>query len=508
LAKNSDHLAGGFETDDAGGVLSGLLAEEDELDRRMLWRIGSWGVAAIGAVILAVMANQTSLGLKRDQLAAADLTRHAQNFQLAAKESQNEARRLASAVETLNGDRDRLYARVTSLEQGLDSVTGAIARQGSQGSIVTAPPPAPATPAATAAPAPAVAPVASIQPTLSAPDRPAAVETNPVNKSSLARDAAKTDVAKTETGKPESAKTEIAKTEIAKTEIAKTEIAKTESAKPESAKSEIAKSEIAKSETAKSELGKSDTIKSEGGKADTAKSDTAKSDTTKTDIGKADSVKTDSQKADPSKTPVATPATPLVASKSIMAPPDPAAAKLIEPNKPVSAVTASPIPEVVASAPSTDEEADEAISQKVAIRRTEFGVDLGTANSVGGLRALWSGLLKSKSNAPLTALRPIIVIKERGNGLGMQLRLVAGPLNDAGAAARICAVLTENKRSCETTIFDGQRLMMNSEDPPPVARATQRRRGIAVRAVAEEPPKKPETSAVSAISSMFGRKGQ
>ena len=501
MAKNSDHLAGGFETDDAGGVLSGLLAEEDELDRRMLWRIGSWGVAAIGAVILAVMANQTSLGLKRDQLAAADLTRHAQNFQLAAKESQNEARRLASAVETLNGDRDRLYARVTSLEQGLDSVTGAIARQGSQGSIVTAPPPAPATPAATAAPAPAVAPVASIQPTLSAPDRPAAVETNPVNKSSLARDAAKTDVAKTETGKPESAKTEIAKTEIAKTEIAKTE-----SAKPESAKSEIAKSEIAKSETAKSELGKSDTIKSEGGGA--AKSDPAKSDAAKTDIGKADSVKTDSQKADPSKTPVATPATPLVASKSIMAPPDPAAAKLIEPNKPVSAVTASPIPEVVASAPSTDEEADEAISQKVAIRRTEFGVDLGTANSVGGLRALWSGLLKSKSNAPLTALRPIIVIKERGNGLGMQLRLVAGPLNDAGAAARICAVLTENKRSCETTIFDGQRLMMNSEDPPPVARATQRRRGIAVRAVAEEPPKKPETSAVSAISSMFGRKGQ
>ena len=493
MAKNSDHLAGGFETDDAGGVLSGLLAEEDELDRRMLWRIGSWGVAAIGAVILAVMANQTSLGLKRDQLAAADLTRHAQNFQLAAKESQNEARRLASAVETLNGDRDRLYARVTSLEQGLDSVTGAIARQGSQGSIVTAPPPAPATPAATAAPAPAVAPVASIQPTLSAPDRPAAVETNPVNKSSLARDAAKTDVAKTETGKPESAKTEIAKTEIAKTE----------SARPESAKSEIAKSE-----TRKSDIGKPDAIKSEGGKADTAKSDTAKSDTTKTDIGKADSVKTDSQKADPSKTPVATPATPLVASKSIMAPPDPAAAKLIEPNKPVSAVTASPIPEVVASAPSTDEEADEAISQKVAIRRTEFGVDLGTANSVGGLRALWSGLLKSKSNAPLTALRPIIVIKERGNGLGMQLRLVAGPLNDAGAAARICAVLTENKRSCETTIFDGQRLMMNSEDPPPVARATQRRRGIAVRAVAEEPPKKPETSAVSAISSMFGRKGQ
>ena len=147
-----------------------------------------------------------------------------------------------------------------------------------------------------------------------------------------------------------------------------------------------------------------------------------------------------------------------MASKSFMAPPDPAAAKLIDPAKPLGAVTASPIPEVVASAPVSDAEADEETAPKVAIQRTQFGVDLGTANSVPGLRALWRGLLKSRSNAPLAALRPIIVIKEGTNGLGMQLRLVAGPLNDAGAAARICAVLTENKRNCETAIFDGQRL--------------------------------------------------
>jgi hypothetical protein len=100
--------------------LGGLLAEEDELDRRALWRIGSWGVGATGAVILAVMANQSSLGLKRDQLAAADLSRQAQQIQSVARETQSEARRLASAIDTLNGDRDRLYSRVTSLEQGLD----------------------------------------------------------------------------------------------------------------------------------------------------------------------------------------------------------------------------------------------------------------------------------------------------------------------------------------------------------------------------------------------------
>ena len=73
------------------------------------------------------------------------------------------------------------------------------------------------------------------------------------------------------------------------------------------------------------------------------------------------------------------------------------------------------------------------------------------------MRALWRGLLKSRSNAALAALRPIIVIKEGNNGLGMQLRLVAGPLTDAAAAAKICAALVESERPCETTVFDGQR---------------------------------------------------
>ena len=127
MAKDTDHLAGSFETENTGGLLSGFLAEEDDFDRRSLWRLGSWGVGAVGAVIVAVLANQSSIGMRREQFAAADLARQAQQIQLVAKESQNETRRLASAIDTLNGDRDRLYSRVTVLEQGLDSVTGAIA---------------------------------------------------------------------------------------------------------------------------------------------------------------------------------------------------------------------------------------------------------------------------------------------------------------------------------------------------------------------------------------------
>src|SRR5881396_1722641 len=157
MAKNTDHLARSFETENTGGVLSGFLAEEDELDRSALWRLGSWGAASVGAVIVALLASQSSIGLRRDQVVAADLVRQSQQIQSVARESQNETRRLASAIDTLNSDRDRLYARVTVLEQGLDSVTGAIARQAA----------VPAAPAATtmAPPAAAASTPAADQPT-------------------------------------------------------------------------------------------------------------------------------------------------------------------------------------------------------------------------------------------------------------------------------------------------------------------------------------------------------
>jgi hypothetical protein len=497
LARDSDHRAGDFETDNTGGLLSGLLAEEDDLDRRALWRIGSWGVGAVAAVVVAVMANQSSLGLKREQMAAAELSRQAQQIQLAARENQSETRRLASAVDTLNGDRDRLYSRVTSLEQGLDSVTGSFIRQLPPNAAASGPALATTEPPAALAPVPVVAPVATAA---AATDKPATKATAPepslATISSVAKDAPKTESSKAE-------KTEAAKSDAAKSDVARLEPAKIEPARTDASKVDVAKADIAKADVAKPDIAK----------PDIAKPDVAKPDATKPDVAKTDPAKTDPGKPEAAKTPAATPATPLVAAKSFMAPPDPSATKLIEPNKPISPVTASPIPEVVASAPVSDEEADDATAPKVALQRTEFGVDLGTANSVNGLRALWRGLLKSRSNAPLQALRPVIMIKERTNGLGMQLHLVAGPLNDAGAAAKICAIMTENERSCETSVFDGQRLSFRDDvTPAPAAPAkpASRKRGTSSKraAVVVEEPKKPETtsSISSSISSMFGRK--
>ena len=388
MARDSDKLAGSF-TENTGGLLSGFLAEEDEFDRRTLWRLGSWAAASVGAVIIAMLANQSSIGMRREQTASTDLAR--QQIQSVAKESQSEARRLASAIETLNGDRDRLYARVTVLEQGLDSVTGAIARQNSP---VTSPQAA----APAASPAPAAAPVAA----------------SPVAASSGA-------------ATPAEAPT----------------VAQKQPAAP-------VVSPVAATAAATAEKPPAVATAAEPGPAPASSA---------------------AQTAP--KVPAETPATPLMASKSMMAPPDPAAAKLIEPSTPPKTVIAAPMPAVVAlTAPAEEAEPDNAPAlPKLAVQRTEFGVDIGGANSLPGLRALWRGLLKSRSNAALTTLRPIIVIKEGNNGLGMQLRLVAGPIHDAAAAAKICAAMIENDRSCATTVFEGQRLALNADEPAASANA-------------------------------------
>jgi hypothetical protein len=428
MAKGADNLADNFETENTGGVLSGFLAEEDEFDRRALWRLGSWAVGSVGAVIIALVANQSSIGWRRDQIASADLTRQSQQIQAIAKESQSEARRLASAIDTLNGDRDRLYSRVSVLEQGLDSVTGAIARQNAvAASPQAAAPAAPAAPVAAAPaeklpPAPALSPVAPVATTAPA--------------------AAATPTAATPAEKPS-----------------------TVAAVPEPAPATVSSVAQATSNP-------------------------------------------------PAPIPPAPPVpAPLMASKSMMAPPDPAAGNLIESSTPpktfpastvtASTVTAQPMPEVVASAPPTADEEPDATDSLPKVQRTEFGVDVGGANSVGGLRALWRGLLKSRANAPLAALRPIIVIKESSTGLGMQLRLVIGPLTDAAAAAKICAGMVANERPCQTTVFEGQRLAMNGNDPPapaPTTKPALHRRSFPKHAAKDEaPPKKPEPSAMSLI---------
>ncbi|MGL3109504.1 hypothetical protein [Bradyrhizobium sp. BR 1432] len=411
MAKDSDPLADAFGTKETGGLLSGLLAEESAFDRRMMWRLGSWGVAAVGAVVIAVMANQAQLSWRRDQVASADLARQADRLQMLTKESQNEARRLAAAIETLNSDRDRLYSRVTVLEQGLDSVTGAIAKQGAAPSQGAKP-----QDVAPATAAPSVAPVASTPaPASEKPRTEAAKETAKDTQKDTAKDTPKAPVKESSSPPPQTA---------------------------------AAASLVQQSPATTSAL----------------------------------------------------PTLPLVPSKSIMAPPDPAASKLIQPEAAEKAAEKkaepAPAPTEVVVAATKPPEAAETEAPAIAVQQTRFAIDLGGANSIDGLRALWRGV--TKSNPEVGALRPIIMIKEGATGLGMQLRLGAGPLINAAAAAKLCAGLTENDRHCETTVFDGQRLSMRGGQEKSQEKAQDKRQEKTQDRVQEKSSEKNQDAAPQA----------
>jgi hypothetical protein len=492
MAKDPKRPAGGLEGENTGGSLSGFLAEEHQFDRRTLWRVGCWGAVAVSAVIVAVMSNQSSIALRRDEVAAADLARQAQQLQSVARESQNETRRLASAVDTLNSDRDRLYTRMTALEQGLDSVTGAVARQTPNAAPAQVTPaqvtPPPASPA-TAAPdpqawlqnlAPAAVPAPVVSPVPASAVKPAE---KPVAE---AKEAAKaTDKPNTEGTTP--APGAIAVATAPARSVDKSIIETKPSGKP--AARPITETKAADKPNTEAKVAEKPNPEAAHQKGALAVS---------------------SMGPPAAAAPTAPAALPLMAPKSMMPPPDPAAGKLLEPARSATASVSMPKPEAETDAPAERaevEEPDAASAGVAALQRTEFGVDVGTANSIAGLRALWRGLLKSRSNAALTTLRPIIVVKEGSNGLGMQLRLVAGPLSDAAAAAKICAGMGENNRPCETTIFEGQRLAIKAEDTDaksPAAKPVPRKRSFPKHIAAPEEPTKPDPP--STISTLFGRR--
>jgi hypothetical protein len=91
------------------------------------------------------------------------------------------------------------------------------------------------------------------------------------------------------------------------------------------------------------------------------------------------------------------------------------------------------------------------------------------------------------------------------------LRLVAGPLNDAAAAAKICAAMSEKDRDCQTAVFNGQRLTFQPDDAPAAAKpgapaVTRQRNASQKRAAAELSAKKPEAATTSGWSPFLGKK--
>lgn len=422
MAKNQNGLAESAQANESGGWPGGFLAK-DGFDRRALWRLGSWGVGSVGAVIVALLAYNSGAGLRSHQVVAADLAKQSSQLEIA-EAAKKEIRRLSSALDTLNGDRDRLFARIAALEQGFESVTGSISQNAARGTD-------------------AVTTTASMPP---------AIEPDPARKP----DSSDLDASTPANASPDAPLS----APVASTTAAVKPLVATSS--PADASSRSANIQPTPSPTASSTTPGTESSAAEAA----AQPALAAHDPPATMPRRQDQTATRGTESEPERNLHHNEAQIVAASIP------PIADAVQPPSHP------SPVP-----AP-----------------RTDFGVDLGSARSIKGLRALWQSFLKSESKE-LTSLHPIIVLKETNNGSGTQMRLVAGPLADAAAAARICAVLSENGRTCDTAIFDGQRLLEDSKDSdialttkkPKSAHASRRhsRKSTSVEAPAPPPPPPP-----------------
>jgi hypothetical protein len=289
---------------------------------------------------LGILSEQLPVNAQRVQIAANDFAGHAKKVETSVHENQLEARRLSAAIETLNSDRDRLFSRLSALEQGLDVVTGSINKKTDDKHTVALWPDAATAPIINAAPFAITPPPATPAPTITI--------------------AAYTPVEPERTPPPQP--------------VRATDPSPVENSAPEP-------------------------------------------------------------------TPVTAPAS-VIQSAPL---PDP-----------------QPVPQEMAM-------------EEIPVAVADFGVDLGAANSINGLRALWRGLMKSHKTQ-FDGLRPLLAVQERRNGLGLQLRLIAGPIKDAAAAARICAVLSDEHRDCKTTAFDGQRLSLAEPEAAPIRPAKKPRK--------------------------------
>jgi hypothetical protein len=133
--------------------------------RTQLVRLGVWICFATMAVLAVVLSARTESGVRRiaTLLSPPEAARTSKAPSMMARQPEPDAeqRRLAEAVRGLSADRDRLAARLATLERSLDEVTGSIPPQAARPGSQTAPvassslPPLPsAPPIAQPAPAP------------------------------------------------------------------------------------------------------------------------------------------------------------------------------------------------------------------------------------------------------------------------------------------------------------------------------------------------------------------
>jgi hypothetical protein len=91
--------------------------------------------------------------------------------------------------------------------------------------------------------------------------------------------------------------------------------------------------------------------------------------------------------------------------------------------------------------------------------KTPFGVDIGSGLNLQALRMRWAAIRTAHPKF-FEGLDPIISVREVPHTNRIELRLIAGPIPQPGAAAELCAHLTALGLYCQPTIYDGQHLAL------------------------------------------------
>src|SRR5262245_30647363 len=136
------------------------LIQTKPFDLRALLRLATWGCVAAVALMLAVLSS--SMGSKHQTFVPPTAAPQvpAATVQLATRQNEPDkaTRQLSEAVSALTADRERLVARLASIERNLEDMTGSIRQQ------ATASPASANVPAQTSVHGPTVAPAPSSPP--------------------------------------------------------------------------------------------------------------------------------------------------------------------------------------------------------------------------------------------------------------------------------------------------------------------------------------------------------
>lgn len=156
------------------------------------------------------------------------------------------------------------------------------------------------------------------------------------------------------------------------------------------------------------------------------------------------------------KAPPPAPSAPATAAPAVAATPQPAPAPSPAAAAPASrtdapTAAAVPLPPTRVASVATDEPAP---AQPVT-NQNEFGLDLGGAATLDGVRQRWT-TVKANFGPLLSGMYPLAAREHRPGATGY--RLVVGPLPNSPAAAALCAHFTAARTACRSVKFDGEQI--------------------------------------------------